>query len=101
MFIPAVLTFILLHIAFGLAVGFFVLMFALKQEIRWFKILGSVFGWIIIGLSALLMLVATISAIKAPMYGPYGPMHQMTKQERAYKPCPNCPYQTENQKEKD
>lgn len=92
MLTSAVLTLILLHLAFGLAIGFFILMFALKQEIKWFRILGLVFGWIIIGLSALLMLVATVSAIRAPMYGPYGPMHQMM-QGGTTRPGPFAPQQ--------
>ena len=87
---PAIfLVFLLLHIAFGLAIGFFILMFAIRQE-RWLRILGLVFGWLIITLSVLTMLITSFMAIRYPA----GPMHQMMGQGKIsseYKgPCPHC-----------
>lgn len=75
------LVFLLLHIAFGFAIGFFVLMFAVKQE-SWLKILGFVFGWFIISLAALVMLISILWAFRYPM-GPYGPMHPGIMKERS------------------
>jgi ABC-type arginine transport system permease subunit len=94
MFTAAILTLILLHLVFGLALGFFVLMFAVKQE-RWLKILGLSFGWIIIAFSILLMLFSFFTAMRYPTTCPFRPMHQ-TQQQRFYQPCPNCPYQPQS-----
>jgi len=83
-----ILTFILLHLAVGLAIGFWLLFTAIKQE-KWLKILGSVFGWLIIAISIILMLAASYSATKFSREGfrtPYCPMHEMMMQKHMMKP---------------
>ena len=60
---PFILTFLLLHIAAALAIGFWLLMTSAKQ-IGWLKSLGTVFGWIIISLAILLMLTSTVYTIR-------------------------------------
>jgi len=74
-----ILTFILLHLAVGLAIGFWLLLTAIKQE-KWLKILGSVFGWLIIAISIILMLATSYAATKFSkegFYSPHCPMHEM------------------------
>lgn len=62
MLVIPVLTFILLHIAIALAVAFWVLITAVKQE-GWLKTLGLIFGWFLVALSTILIISSIYSAV--------------------------------------
>lgn len=119
MIIGLILVYMMLHLAIALAIGFWLLITAIKQE-GWLKILGSVFGWIIISLAIISSIITCYSVIKyrnamtkpCPMYEMMrqGRMHQDMmdreempmmngKQQRGMmnqQPCPNCPHENQN-----
>ncbi|OGI02809.1 MAG: hypothetical protein A2Y25_03190 [Candidatus Melainabacteria bacterium GWF2_37_15] len=78
-----ILTFLLLHIAAALAIGFWLLMTSMKQE-GWLKSLGTVFAWLIIALAILLMLTSTVTGIRFMTDKEYRkgcPMREMMRQD--------------------
>ncbi len=101
MIIGLILFFLLVYFAIELAIGFWLLITSYKQDIRWLKILGLVFGWLIIGLAALFMLIATVSSISyamnpqkgCPMWNMMRQYHQAPPSGRGINrtPCPYCP----------
>lgn len=103
--IMILLLYILLHIAFALAIGFWLLITSAKLE-GLFKSLGAVFGWLIIALALLLMLTSIVTTIKYMTDKDYRtncPMHRMMQKENAEddmdkEHCPNCPVRSSEKK---
>jgi hypothetical protein len=75
------LTFIFLHIAFGLALAFFVLHYAAKTEHKMLKNFGFVVGYLLIILAVVSMILGTVFAVKKPHYGHCPYMHENMKHE--------------------
>lgn len=84
MLIGVFLIYILLHFAFALAIGFWLLITAYKQE-NWLKQLGSVFAWIIISLAVIFSIVSSYAIIEnKDDHLKYCPMHRMMKQHHGF-----------------
>jgi len=64
------MTFIFLHIAFGLAIAFFVMYFASKAEHKGLKNLGYVVGYLLIVLAVITMILSAIFVAKKPHFMP-------------------------------
>ncbi len=71
------LTFIFLHVAFALALAFFVLYFAAKVEQSWLKNLGFITGWLLIILALVSMTGSSIYAAKNPHFLQHKHPHYM------------------------
>lgn len=78
------MTFIFLHVAFGLALAFFVMYYAQKAEKAWLKNFGLLTGCLLIVLAVLSIILNTVFAIKHPHMGPPCPypMHEKFRHER-------------------
>ena len=77
------MTFIFLHVAFGLALAFFVMHYAQKTEKAWLKNFGMLTGALLTVLAVLSIIFATVFAIKHPHLRPcpYS-MHERFRHER-------------------
>lgn len=84
MIIGFILIYMMLHLAIALAIGFWLLITAVKQE-GWLKILGSVFGWIIITLAIISSIITCYSVIKYwDTMTKSCPMYEMMRQDKMH-----------------
>ena len=81
MSIALFMTFIFLHIAFGLALAFFVLHYAAKTESKSIKLFGFIVGYLLAALAVVSMILSSVLVAKKPHFMPYPPpyMHERIK----------------------
>jgi len=74
------LTLMFLHVAFGLALAFFVMYYASKTEQKAIKTFGFIVGYLLIVLAVLSMILGSVFAAKGPHFRhcPYM-MHEKMK----------------------
>ena len=87
------LNFVLIILAIGYGVGYWLLVTADRQDRKWMNILGTIFGWILISLSILISLLGLYFHVnhKEEMTAGGCPMHQMMqKHHDKFQNAPNA-----------
>ena len=67
------MTFIFLHVAFGLALAFFVMHYASKSEPKNLRLFGFFVGYLLIALSLVSIITSAVLVAKKPHFMPYPP----------------------------